>query len=73
VRGLKPDKAAVHARERESFAVAVDRVASDRVLERYALVPAVPLLFATERAGHACTAALEKINDAFRPKLLGSP
>ena len=66
VRRLKPDEAAVRAGERERFGASVDGVASGHMLQRYELVPSVPILVAAERAGHARVAALQEIKDVLR-------
>ena len=46
--------------------MSVDRVAANDMLERYTLVPTVPLLLATEGTGHPRTAAPEEIKYALR-------
>ena len=66
VRRLEPDEATVRTGERECFGLSVDRVAANDMLERDTLVPAVPLLFATEGTGHARTAAPEEIKYVLR-------
>ena len=53
VGGLESDEPAVRAGERERLGTPVERSAPDRVVERDPLVPAVPVLVAAERTGHA--------------------
>lgn len=63
---LKPDKATIRTRERERLRASVDRGAAGNVLERDALVPAMPVLTATEGTRHARLAAPQEIKDVLR-------
>ena len=61
--GLEPDEAAVRAGEWERFAPPVHGPAPDRMVERDPFVPAVPVLMAAERAGHARSPTPQEVED----------
>jgi len=63
---LEPDEAAIRTGEREGLRASIDSGAADDVLERDALVPAMPVLTATEGTRHVRVAAPQEIKDALR-------
>ena len=63
---LEPDEATIRTGERERFRASVDGGAAGDVLERDALVPAMPVLTATEGTRYARVAAPQEIKDALR-------
>ena len=63
---LEPDEATIRTGERERLRASVDRGAAGDVLERDALVPAMPVLTATEGTRYARVAAPQEIKDALR-------
>jgi hypothetical protein len=67
VSGLESDEAAVRASERDDFGPAVDRCWPRHRREGHALVPAVPVLVATERAVLPRAAAPEEIEEVLPP------
>jgi hypothetical protein len=63
---LQPDEAAIRTRERERLHATIDSGAAGDVLQRDTLVPAMPVLTATERTRHARVAAPQEVKDPLR-------